>query len=155
MPLENKIFDRIFLQFRAKTGSIMLSATDMRNAILPWRGEQYVLGLIADQNPAWPSNAYWINFFGRPTPFLRAPENGARIGNLPVIFSHFTKLKRGYYEGSFIIGEDDPASLEKGELTKKYVRYLEDVITKHPEMWLWSHRRWKWEWKPEYGEIID
>ena len=40
------------------------------------------------------------------------------------------------------------------ELTRKFVMYLEEVIKKYPDMWLWSHRRWKHEWKPEYGEII-
>lgn len=155
MPIENKIINRIFLKFRSKTGAVMLPATDMRNSILPWRKTDYSLGLVADQNPAWPDNAYWVKFFGRPTPFLRAPDNGARIGNLPVVFCHFTKVRRGYYYCHFIMGEENPAQLQKGELTKKYVRYLEQVITANPEMWLWSHRRWKWEWKPEYGDILD
>lgn len=154
MPLENKIFDRIFLRFRAKTGATMLSAKDMRNAILPWRHELYMLGLVADQSPAVPHTGYWINFFGRPTPFLKAPENGARIGNLPVIFSHFVRIRRGYYKGYFSMGEENPALLGKGELTVRYVRYLEQVISEHPEMWLWSHRRWKWEWQESYGPVI-
>lgn len=154
MPLKNKIFNRIFLKFRSKTGAALLPATDMRTSILPWRTEMYALALVADQNPAWPDNAYWVNFFGKPTPFLRAPENGARIGNLPVIFAHFTKVKRGYYRCHFVMGEQNPASLRKGELTVRYVRYLEQVISDHPEMWLWSHRRWKWNWKEEFGPVI-
>jgi Kdo2-lipid IVA lauroyltransferase/acyltransferase len=154
MPVENKIIDRIFLKIRSKTGAIMLPATDIRRAILHYRNVQYVLGLVADQNPGNPENAYWVNFFGKPTPFLKAPENGARIGNLPVIFSFFTKTRRGQYQGYFTIGEENPAALPKGELTRKYVHFLEQVISEHPEMWLWSHRRWKFDWKPEYGPVI-
>lgn len=154
MPLENKIFNRIFLKFRAKTGAALLPATDMRRSILPWRNEIYTLGLVADQSPAVPHAGYWINFFGRPTPFLKAPESGARIGNLPVIFSYFVRVRRGYYLGVFEMGEENPAQLQKGELTIRYVRYLEKVISENPEMWLWSHRRWKWEWKEEYGPVI-
>jgi Kdo2-lipid IVA lauroyltransferase/acyltransferase len=45
--------------------------------------------------------------------------------------------------------------MKEGELTKLYVAMLTKNITEHPENWLWSHRRWKWEWKPEYGEIIN
>jgi KDO2-lipid IV(A) lauroyltransferase len=36
-----------------------------------------------------------------------------------------------------------------------YAAYLQQVMTANPEMWLWSHRRWKWEWKPEYGNVLD
>ncbi|MGE5518928.1 MAG: lysophospholipid acyltransferase family protein [Candidatus Dadabacteria bacterium] len=154
MPVENKIIDKIFYKIRSKTGAILLPATDIRRAILHWRNERYALALVADQNPGNPDNAYWVNFFGRPAPFLKAPENGARIANLPVIFSYFTKAKRGQYDAYFIMGEENPSALPKGELTRNYVRFLEGVISEHPEMWLWSHRRWKFEWKPEYGPVI-
>lgn len=154
MPIENKVFDRLFLRLRSITGVVMLPATQIRSAILPWRHTQYVLGLVADQSPAVPHNGYWVEFFGRPTLFLKAPENGARVGNLPVIFSFFIKKKRGYYEGFFELVEESPASLPKGELTKRYAQYLERYITQYPDTWLWSHRRWKWQWKEEYGPVV-
>jgi KDO2-lipid IV(A) lauroyltransferase len=154
MPLESKIFDKIFMKLRTRFGSVMLSAKDMRNAILPHRGDIYTLGLVADQSPANPRAGYWVNFFGRPTIFVKAPENGARIANIPVVFMQITRRKRGYYQIHFEMGEEHPAQLEKGVLTKRYVQYLERVIGEHPEMWLWSHRRWKLEWKEEYGEVV-
>ena len=55
----------------------MLSATDMRNAIIPYRNSTYMLALVADQNPGNPANAFWFNFFGKAAPFVRAPESGA------------------------------------------------------------------------------
>ena len=154
MPIESSIFEKLFLKLRTKTGAALLPATKIRSSILPWRNTQYVLGLVSDQSPAVPTAGYWIPFFGRPTVFLKAPENGARVANLPVIFCFFAKKKRGYYEGFFEIGEEDPASLPKGELTKRYAAYLERFITQYPEMYLWSHRRWKWEWKEEFGPVI-
>jgi KDO2-lipid IV(A) lauroyltransferase len=154
MPIENKIFDRLFLKIRAKTGGVLLPATDMRNAIIPWRNSQYALGLIADQSAGDRHKAFWVNFFGKPAPFVRGPESGARMGNIPVVFGHFTKKKRGYYEGHFHLEEENPKALSAGELTLRYIHYLEKVISDHPEMWLWSHRRWKHEWKEEYGPIL-
>lgn len=85
MPFENKIFNRIFLYLRSRTGTIMLPANDMRNAILPYRNTQYLLGLVADQNPGNPANALWIPFFNKPAPFVKAPESGARRGNIPTV----------------------------------------------------------------------
>ena len=155
MPIESPIFERLFLKLRTTTGAAMLPATRIRAAILPWRHTPYVLGLVSDQSPAVAENGYWVSFFSRPTPFLKAPENGARIANLPVIFCFFVKKRRGYYEGFFEIGEESPASLPKGELTKRYAQYLEKFITRYPEMWLWSHRRWKWKWKEAYGPVVQ
>jgi Kdo2-lipid IVA lauroyltransferase/acyltransferase len=155
LPLKNKLFDRLFRYIRGKNGSHLIASTNFKNDFEPFRDTQYVIGLIADQSPAHPDNAYWIRFFGRPTPFLRGPEKAARRNDLPVVFCHFTKKKRGYYEGHAELAALHVPDLESGELTKKYAAYLERVMTAHPEMWLWSHRRWKFEWKPEYGDVLE
>ena len=155
MPIGNKVIDKIFMKVRAKTGAALVPATDMRNAILPYRKQLYMIGLVADQNPGYPKNAYWFNFFGKPTPFLKGAESGARRGNTPVLFCKFIKLKRGYYKIILEMGEEYPATTAEGEMTKRYVDFLTNFIKEYPEMWLWSHRRWKWDWKPEYGEILN
>jgi KDO2-lipid IV(A) lauroyltransferase len=155
MPIGNKVIDKIFMKVRAKTGAALVPATDMRNAILPYRRQLYMIGLVADQNPGYPKNAYWFNFFGKPTPFLKGAESGARRGNTPVLFCKFIKLKRGYYKIILEMGEENPATTAEGEMTKRYVDFLSNFIKEYPEMWLWSHRRWKWDWEPEYGEILN
>ena len=154
MPISSGLLDRIFYRLRSRTGGKLLSATNIRSELLPYRNERYVLALIADQNPGDPRNAYWIPFFGRPTPFLRAPENGARRGNVPVVFCCFKKEKRGYYRIFFQLAEENPSTTKVGELTKRYAAFLQEAIEQQPENWLWSHRRWKWDWKEEYGKII-
>jgi KDO2-lipid IV(A) lauroyltransferase len=154
MPIENKTFDRIFKKLRSKTNNALVSARNMRKEILPHRHDLYALGLVADQTPADPIAGYWVDFFGRPTSFVKAPEGGARIANIPVVFCYMSKIKRGYYSYHFEMGAEQPATLPKGELTKRYVEYLENVISRHPDMWLWSHRRWKIEWKPELGPVL-
>ncbi len=154
MPIENKIVDRIFKKLRSKTGAILLPATEIRTAIIPYRNTLYTLALVADQSPGNPRNAHWINFLNKPAPFVRGPESGARRGNMPVVFSYFLKEKRGYYRIYNLLAEEYPANTKPGELTIRYVRFLEEMIRKNPEVWLWSHRRWKWDWKEEYGEVI-
>lgn len=154
MPISSKVLDKIFYKLRGRTGGRLLSATNIRSELLPYRHNHYLLALIADQSPAHPANAFWVNFFGRPTPFLRAPENGARRGNTPVVFCHFTKERRGYYRIHFQLAEEAPSATKVGELTKRYADYLQSAIEQQPENYLWSHRRWKWEWKEEYGKLF-
>jgi Kdo2-lipid IVA lauroyltransferase/acyltransferase len=153
MPIENKILDRLFLHLRGRTGTVLLPATRMQRAILPFRNKQYLLTLVADQAPPQSDNAYWLNFFGRPTAFVRGPERGARIADIPVVFARFYKTSRGHYRVHFSVGANHPAKLPVGELTRQYARFLENTIRQDPDLWLWSHKRWKSEWKEEFSRL--
>ena len=153
MPISNKILDRIFLQLRTRGKTKMLSAHNMRNEILPYKNTQYALGLAADQNPGNPGFAYWLNFFGRPAPFVTGPEKGSRLSNIPVVFCYIEKVKRGYYNAVLSVHEMDPESLPEGALTLRFVKYLENVIRMQPDMWLWTHKRWKHQWSEEYKKL--
>jgi Kdo2-lipid IVA lauroyltransferase/acyltransferase len=153
MPIENKTFERLFLHLRGRTGTILLPATRMQRAILPYRNKQYLLTLVADQAPPLSDKAYWLNFFGRPTAFIRGPERGARIADIPVVFARFYKTSRGCYHVHFSVGADHPAALPEGELTRRYARFLENAINQDPDLWLWSHKRWKSEWKEEFSKL--
>jgi KDO2-lipid IV(A) lauroyltransferase len=155
MPIANKIFERLFLYLRQRTGTKMIRATKMAEDFLPYRNTKYLLGLVADQNPGHPSNSIWFNFFGKPTPFVKGPAKNAILYNTSVVFAFIHKPRRGYYEGVFTVAEKSPAHLTEAELTGRFVKYLEGVIRQYPDMWLWSHRRWKWEWKEEYGEVLE
>lgn len=155
MPITNKPVDRLFKKIRSKTGSVLLPATRMAQSFIPYRNKQYLLALVADQNPGNLFNCYWLNFFGRPTPFVKGPEKNARANGVAVIFGRITKPKRGYYYVHLDLITSDPLELPEKELTKTYGKYLEKAIRANPEMWLWSHRRWKHEWNPEYGPVIE
>jgi KDO2-lipid IV(A) lauroyltransferase len=152
MPINSKAFEKLFYKIRTKTGSALIPATDMKNGMWPYRDKVYILTLVADQAPGNMKKSYWLPFFGRPTPFVQGPERGARIGNIPVVFAHLTKSKRGHYHFHATLAAENPGILPEGELTRMYISYLEKVITKHPEMWLWSHRRWKREWNESYSK---
>jgi KDO2-lipid IV(A) lauroyltransferase len=155
LPLNSEAFERLFRYIRTRFGTILINAKRMKEEMLRHRGTQYVIGLVADQSPGVPSKAHWVQFFGRPTGFLKGPENAARRNNYPVVFVHFTKRKRGFYTAHVEMLTDNANTLPEGQLTKLYVKYLERVMTENPELWLWSHRRWKHEWKPEYDKIIE
>lgn len=153
MPVENKIFQRLFLHLRGRTGTILLPSNRMQRAIIPYRNTRYLLTLVADQAPANSEQSYWLNFFGRPTAFLRGPERGARIADIPAVFVKFYKSRRGHYHVFLTTLSDHPATLPEGELTRRYCRLLEDAIREHPDGWLWSHRRWKAVWKEEFRDM--
>jgi KDO2-lipid IV(A) lauroyltransferase len=152
-PVTNKIFDRLFLHLRRRFGAVLLPFNDMRRGMMSYRHVQYALALIADQSPATPAKSYWSLFFNRPTAFLQGPEKGARRGNMPVVFVALSKPRRGYYHLEASLLTDNAALLPDGALTSKYAQVLEANIRRSPSLYLWSHNRWKHEWKEGDGII--
>jgi KDO2-lipid IV(A) lauroyltransferase len=154
MPISNKILDRVFFNLRKRYGTILISAQDFKHKRFEVFSKQYTIGLAADQNPGDPSNAYWMNFMGKPAPFVTGPAKGAVRNNTAVMMIGFKKLKRGHYRFTAKLITEDGSKFKPEELTLKYKNMLEEIIREDPANYLWSHRRWKYNWKPEYGEIV-
>lgn len=148
MPLANKVFDKIMYKMRSKFGTILVAATDFKTKFHQYTKDKYSLILVADQNPGNPKNAYWVPFFGKMAPFVRGPEKGAKTNNTAIFYAHFYRVKRGYYRTDVEFVTTDPTSFEEGELTKLLVKKVEDSVRQQPAGYLWSHKRWKYEFDP-------
>lgn len=147
MPIANKVFDKLFRKLRSRNNTKLLSANNMAQDFLPYRNTLYCLGLVADQSPGRMKNAEWFNFFKRKTAFTLGPAKNAIKNNTVVVFAFIERYKRGYYEMKMEVADEQPATTDVISLTAKYVAYLEKVVRENPDMWLWSHRRWKHKWK--------
>jgi Kdo2-lipid IVA lauroyltransferase/acyltransferase len=153
MPIKNKIFGKIFYDIRSRYGTVLISASDFKNERHDVFKKQYMLALAADQNPGNPMGAYWLNFFGRPVPFVTGPEKGAVLNNAAVVYVGFKKVKRGCYNFTTTLLTEQSAGTTTGELTCLYRDALEKTIQEDPANYLWSHRRFKFEWKEEYKDL--
>ncbi len=156
MPLSNKFFDRLILDMRKRYGSIMIPATNFKNQFHQYASSgQYAMALAADQNPGNPKSAYWVSFFGQPTPFVKGPEKGAKLNNTAQVFIHFYSTKRGYYHAHYELMTTAPNYFKDGQLTAQYVKVLEEKIKQHPANYLWSHRRWRYRYDAAtYGHLL-
>ena len=153
-PITNKFFNELFKKIRSRNGTVLIPANDFKNNFLPHNDKQYVLALVADQNPGNPAKAWWVNFFGKAAPFVMGPENAARQRDTAVLFANFYKVKRGLYSFSVEKFTDNPADLAPGELTQRYIKYIEDKTRERPANYLGCHRRWKHPYKPEYANQV-
>ena len=153
LPQSSKMMNRLIEKIRSRWGNPQLPATDMARAIIPWRKKQYLLALGSDQSPAIPETGYWLYFLNRPAVFVKGPEKYARTQNIPVVMMTTTRTERGHYHFHYFLLADEPKNLPDGELIRRYVKHLEENIQQQPEIYLWSHRRWKHKWKPEYAPL--
>ena len=152
-PQSNQVMDKLMKYIRSRWGNPLLASTNMARGIIPWRKKQYVVALGADQSTPYVDNAYWLYFLNRPAAFVKGPEKFARGHNIPVVMMTTTKPKRGHYHYQYFLLADDPKSLPDGELIRRYVKHLEENIRIQPEIYLWSHRRWKHNWTGEYKDL--
>jgi KDO2-lipid IV(A) lauroyltransferase len=145
-PLTNKYFDRITYKMRQRFQSIPVSIRDSYKKILELekKGILYSVGLLADQSPPKKYTNYWTLFLNQDTPFIQGPEKIARKFNHVVVFAAVRKKKRGLYEIEFQELFKNAKDTEHGEVTEAYSKALQKIIQEKPELWLWSHKRWKY-----------
>jgi KDO2-lipid IV(A) lauroyltransferase len=150
MKINNQALDKLFYDLRSKKGTILVAAQEFKTRMHKVFSMQYSLGLAADQNPGVPQNSFWLNFFSKPAPFVTGPDKGAIKNDTAVVFVKFVKVKRGHYRFIPTIITEHGSTLQEGELTLLYRDFLEETIREHPDNYLWSHRRWKWDYQPAY-----
>lgn len=144
-PLENKYFDEFYIKLREQYNSecIAMKSTLRRILEIGKERRQFVIGFIADQVPTWESIKHWVDFFHQDTPVFTGTEKIAARTKSAVFFLRFNRKTRGKYVGRFELMSEDASQLPENELTNMYYRVLEDSIRETPELWLWTHKRWK------------
>ena len=144
-PLHNVVMDMVYRSIRSRMRmSPVPMAVTLRHIIRNRRDNvRMCVGLIADQAPPWFHRDYWYDFLHQPTAFFDGLETIATRFNMPVYFTRIEKVKRAHYKVYFEKIYDGDEQLPPHEITKRYAAKLEDMIHQRPELWLWSHRRWK------------
>ena len=144
---KNASVDKAMLALRNKRGGggciekkqLLRQLVAMRHA-----GNPITIGLISDQKPS-PRNAHiWTMFLNQETAFLDGGEILARKFGYAVTYVHVESPKRGYYRARFELITDNPAATNPTDITLAYAQHLEQNILESPELWLWTHNRWKW-----------
>jgi Kdo2-lipid IVA lauroyltransferase/acyltransferase len=142
-PISNKAFDKLIFKIRSRSGGLFIDMNDMQKEMSSLQKQDICWGFVADQNPSEPRRSAWEHFLNRETAFFKGPELVARRYNNIVFFGQILRVKRGYFKCIAHLETDNPRDLPDGELTKRYVAFLEKCIMQQPDNWVWSHRRWK------------
>lgn len=147
-PLRSRVMEALYQRLRNGDYATTVSMKEslrfyLRNRDKGIRGKNLVMGLIADQNPPRRPDSHWFRFLNQDTIFFDGGEKLALRCHLPVYFVKMERLSRGRYEMSFEPIYDGEEEVAEHEITERYVRLLESEIRRRPEMWIWSHRRWK------------
>ncbi len=143
--LNNKYFDRMYINTRSRYGMTpVLMNRILRELISREQKNELTLTYsLSDQRPLFRHIQYWTRFLNQDTPVYLGTEKIARKMNLAVVFSKMRKIRRGIYETEFIPLFENSQETKEHEITDKYLSILEKTIIERPELWLWTHKRWK------------
>lgn len=142
-PLSNPAFDRLMYTMRTRFGTGLIEMNSTFRTMVKQKGTLTATAFIADQTP-FPERAYWTRFLNQDTPVFMGPETIARKMNYPIVYTSVQRERRGYYLIHAELLVENPAATAEGEISELHTRRLERDIVSHPEIWLWSHKRWKY-----------
>ncbi|MBZ4033717.1 lysophospholipid acyltransferase family protein [Flavobacterium sp. 17A] len=143
--LANPYFDKLVRKIRSKYNTEMIEtrkaiptmAQNQRDGVLS------MYGLASDQSPKLDRIFHSMEFMGVEVPVHTGAEMLAKKYDLAVIMVKVKKVKRGFYEATFLSLADDPKEFKDFEITEMYLKEVEKQILEVPEFYLWTHKRWK------------
>lgn len=143
--LSNSYFNDLMLVIRSRFGAICIESAQGYRALIKFREEKQLTFncIIGDQSPSKTSSIHWVNFLNQETAFLVGAERIAKKTNYLLVYPSIKKERRGIYELEYKLISNNPKQMEKSEIINLYAQKLEESIILSPELWLWSHRRWK------------
>ena len=143
--LESSLFDRLSLSWRQRWGAICIPLVDILRKTIEFKQKKQptVIGYIGDQVPHWNNIHHWCQFLNHDTPVMSGAERIAVKNRQAMFYIDMHRVRRGYYEAEFRLITLKPEELKEYESIDIYFQMLEKNIQREPELWLWSHNRWK------------
>ncbi len=143
--IKNPALNDMWMKLREEFGVKIVLSHNSYRACLKILKQNELIGFILDTNRP-PGAGVFVDFFGRPastTPGLAfmSAQSGAPV--IPV-FIHREGADRHVLRAypAFPPPPDrEEASILKA--TQEYTRIIEEEVRRHPEQWLWVHKRWK------------
>lgn len=156
-PLHDKVMDKLIMHSRRKGMDVLVPMHKTLRAITGFQRDNIpTLSLfIADQTPVKEETEYFTWFLNQETAAFEGIEKIARKFDEVVYFFRMDKIKRGKYRLEIIEICSNPKDQPKHAITDKYFEILEECIRNKPELWLWSHRRWKFDSRVIHNRDVD
>ena len=145
-PMESIVFEHFYRRLRNVSDKLL--QVPMKQTILYFlrnrkSGYGTVMGLVADQSPTLRPDSHWFKFLNQDTAFHDGAEAMALKFKLPVYFAYSKRIAPGRYQIRFDEIYNGTEEVAPHDITERYVRKLENMILECPELWMWSHKRWK------------
>ncbi len=155
-PLDNPYLNTLLEQIRQRTGNPVIYRQGMIRRVMRTLQERHGVAVLIDQHIQG-RDAVYVDFFERPAATTSAVAALALRTGAPVVPCFALPLGAGRYRLIYEHPiEPPPADSANAvqEFTQRCTDVLEMYVRRHPELWLWMHRRWREEGEPVESEDV-
>jgi KDO2-lipid IV(A) lauroyltransferase len=146
-PLDNRRLDALVNQYRCASGNRPIFKNESARVMLKILKDSGTVGILADQNTL-PSEGAFVDFFGKlactTTGLARvALHTGAAVVPGYAYWDETLQKYRLRFEPPVELIRTGDTERDVFENTQRFARVIEGIIRKHPDQWVWVHKRWK------------
>ncbi len=138
-------YDRMINDLRRRFGMEIVYQDESPRKLLRALRDGKLVALLADQDVPRLDGVF-VPFFGRPAYTPSGPAALALASGAEMVLAH--TLREGRDRHRLLVSE--PIQFERTdkdravlEGTRAWCALLEETIRRHPEQWVWMHRRWR------------
>jgi KDO2-lipid IV(A) lauroyltransferase len=143
--LDNPHLNQLLEDLRQGTGNTVLYRRGTIRRVMRTLQARHGVAVLIDQH-IMSRDAIYVDFFERPAATTSAVAALAIRTGAPVVPVFALPLGRGRYRFIYEHQIEPPRSGSPDavrEFTQRCTDVLEMYVRRHPELWLWMHRRWR------------
>ncbi|MBW2937456.1 lysophospholipid acyltransferase family protein [Aureisphaera sp. CAU 1614] len=143
--LDNPYFDKLVRKIRERFGGNIINNKQIVKTLYKEfkKNNKTITLILSDQTPKpWAYKDRQL-FMGIDVPVFTGTEEMAKMLDFATVYLKIEKVKRGYYEATFVPLAENPKEYKDYEITRMFLTQVENQIKNNPPYYLWSHKRWK------------
>jgi KDO2-lipid IV(A) lauroyltransferase len=143
--LDNSALNTLLEDVRSRTGNSVIYRQGAVRRVLKTLAAGQGVAMLIDQH-MHSSDAIWVDFFQRPAATTSTLAALALRTGCPVVPVFALPVEGGRYRMIYEHAVDAPTGEGPDairEFTQRCTDVLEMYVRRHPELWLWMHRRWR------------
>jgi KDO2-lipid IV(A) lauroyltransferase len=143
--LDNPSLNALLERIRTKTGNCVIYRQGAMRRVLRALQSGQGVGILIDQH-IQSRDAIYVDFFNRPAATTAAVAALALRTGAPVVPLFALPLGGGRYRMVYEHPVEPPSRAAADpviDFTQRCTDVLEMYVRRHPDLWLWMHRRWR------------
>ena len=143
--LDNAKLNALLEHIRQRTGNVVIYRQGSVRKVMRMMSQKHGIAILIDQH-IFGADAVTVEFFERPAATTSAVAAMALRTGAPVVPVFALPLGRGRYRLVYEHPVEPPSADSEDavrEFTQRCTDVLEMYVRRHPDLWLWMHRRWR------------
>jgi len=146
-PIDNQRVDALINGYRCLSGNRPIDKNRSARAMLSVLAEGGTVGLLMDHNTSLEEGVF-VDFFGASACTSSGLARIAQRTEAAVVpgFLYWDDSLRKYrlrFEPAVELARTADSEQDVRENTARFMHVVEDYVRRHPDQWLWVHKRWK------------